>query len=149
VSDALIADVHTTVGWLEDQPDQQAAAIGRRLRAALAGGQISLRADWYWTSPLPGWELPAELRADLAESGLLISKGDANYRRWLGDRRWPYDTPLGTALSYLPAPMLLLRTCKSDVAAGLAPARIAEAVARDPQWDTGGRWGLIQLYAGL
>jgi hypothetical protein len=41
--------------------------------------------------------------------------------------------------------MLLLRTCKSDVAAGLDPARIAEAAARDPQWDTGGRWGLIQL----
>lgn len=148
VSDALIADMHTTVGWLAEQPDQHSAAIGRRLRAALEGGRITLRADWYWTSPLPGWELPAELRADLAESGLLISKGDANYRRWLGDRHWPYDTPLRTALAYLPAPILLLRTCKSDVAAGLDPRRMDEAAAQDQQWDTNGRWGVIQMLAG-
>jgi hypothetical protein len=32
------------------------------------------------------------------------------------------------------------------VAAGLDPARMAEAAVRDPQWITGGRWGVIQLY---
>ncbi len=147
VSDALIADVRETVGWLTGRPGP-ACEIGGRLAAALAAGRLELREDWYWTSPLPGWELPAALRADLATSGLLVSKGDANYRRWLGDRRWPYDTPLRTALGYLPAPALLLRTCKSDVAAGLDPARIAEAAARDPQWDTGGRWGVIQFCRG-
>jgi hypothetical protein len=144
VSDALIADVRLTIGWLAGRPGDP-AAIGARLGAALAAGRLELRDGWYWTSPLPGWELPADLRADLASSGMLISKGDANYRRWLGDRRWPYDTPLERALAYLPAPTLLLRACKSDVAAGLDPARTAEAAARDPQWITGGRWGLIQL----
>ncbi|NTW01851.1 MAG: protein-glutamate O-methyltransferase family protein [Oscillochloris sp.] len=145
VSDALITDVQTTIAWLADQPGP-IANIGVQLSAALNTGQLELRDDWYWTSPLVGWHMPAELHADLGTSELLISKGDANYRRWLGDRHWPFDTPLGMALRYLPVPMLLLRTCKSDVAAGLIPTRIADAEARDPEWVTGGRWGVIQLY---
>ncbi|NTV62721.1 MAG: hypothetical protein HGA65_04180, partial [Oscillochloris sp.] len=50
------------------------------------------------------------------------------------------------ALSYLPTPLLLLRTCKSDVAVGLNPARMAEAAGQDQAWLTGGRWGVVQLY---
>lgn len=34
--------------------------------------------------------------------GLLISKGDANYRRLLGDLHWPYDTAPKAVLEYLP-----------------------------------------------
>ena len=145
VSDALIADVRLTIDWFAGLTSP-AATIGARLGVALDTGHLELRDGWYWTSSLLGWELPDILRADLACSGLLISKGDANYRRWLGDRHWPYDTPLSHVLAYLPAPMLLLRTCKSNVAAGLDPARITDAAARDPQWITGGRWGVIQLY---
>ena len=144
VSDAMISDVRLTIDWLAALTSP-AAAIGARLGLALNTGRLEVRDGWYWTSSLPGWDLPDDLHADLATSGLLISKGDANYRRWLGDRRWPYDAPLDRILAYLPAPMLLLRTCKSNMAAGLDPSRIADAEARDPQWITGGRWGVIQL----
>ncbi|NTV65993.1 MAG: protein-glutamate O-methyltransferase family protein, partial [Oscillochloris sp.] len=142
VSDALIADVQTTIAWLAARPGPL-AAVGARLAAAVAAGRLELRADWYWTSPLMGWELPTALRTDLAGTGLLISKGDANYRRWLGDRHLPFETPLSAALSYLPTPLLLLRTCKSDVAVGLNPARMAEAAGQDQAWLTGGRWGVV------
>lgn len=145
VSDVLEADVRSTIAWLAAGP---APGLGAALEGALAGGRLALRSDWFWTSPLDGWELPARLRAELAGAGLLVSKGDANYRRWLGDRAWPHTTPLADVLAYAPAPMLLLRTCKSDALAGLDPARAAEAEARDPAWRTSGRWGLIQLYAG-
>jgi hypothetical protein len=145
VSDAIRSDVQTTIAWLAGRPGA-AAGLGERLRAALAEGRLALRDDWYWTSPLAGWELPGRLFAELVAAGLLISKGDANYRRWLGDRAWPRDTPLSAALAYAPAPLLLLRTCKSEVAAGLSPARMAEAAAQDPEWRTSGRWGLIQLH---
>jgi hypothetical protein len=145
VSDALESDVHTTIAWLEARPGA-ASGLGARLRAAYHAGRLRLGSDWYWTSPLAGWELAGPLRDELAAAGLLISKGDANYRRWLGDRAWPHDTPLSEALAYAPAPLLLLRTCKSEVAAGLSPARMAEAAAQDPHWRTSGRWGLIQLY---
>lgn len=143
VSDALEGDVAETIAWLAERPES--APAGQRLGSAHDTGALKLRSDWYWTSPLAGWELPEALWRDLSDAGLLISKGDANYRRWLGDRAWPYTTPLAAVLSYLPAPLLLLRTCKSEVAAGLDPAHMAAAEAADPQWRTGGRWGLIQL----
>jgi hypothetical protein len=47
-------------------------------------------------------------------------KGDANYRRLIDDRLWPHDTPLVTAWGYLPAPLVALRTLKSEVCVGLA-----------------------------
>jgi hypothetical protein len=144
VSDALEADVRATVAWLAARPGD-AGRLGAALGEALTGGRLTLGSDWFWTSPLEGWRMPARLREELAGAGLVISKGDANYRRWLGDRPWPHATPLAAALAYAPAPLLLLRTCKSEVAAGLDPARAAEAEARDPLWRTSGRWGLIQL----
>lgn len=147
VSDATEPDVLHTVAWLAARAGP-AADAGAALRAALADGRLALRSDWYWTSPLAGWELPAHLAAALAQAGLLISKGDANYRRWLGDRHWPHTTPLSAVLAYAPTATLLLRTCKSEIAVGLDPARIAAAEAQDPQWRTSGRWGLVQLAQG-
>lgn len=146
VSDVTAPDVGAAVEWLLAHPDTAAAALGARMAAGLSGGRLAVRADWFWTSPLAGWELPGALRAELAGSGLVISKGDANYRRWLGDRHWPYDAPLQQVLAYAPAPLALLRTCKSEVAAGIAPAQLARAAAEDPGWRTGGRWGVIQFH---
>ena len=147
VSDATVADLDATLAWLSVGPPES-DALAERLRAARERGLLTLRSDWYWTSPLVGWELPEALARELAQCGLLISKGDANYRRWLGDRHWPPDAPLSRVLAYAPAPLLLLRTSKSEVAAGLDPTRLAAAAALDAQWRTSGRWGLIQLSAG-
>jgi hypothetical protein len=146
VSDATVADVGATIAWLAER-QAEGDALGERLRAARERGRLALRSDWYWTSPLAGWELPERLAGELAQCGLIISKGDANYRRWLGDRRWPADAPLPQVLSYAPAPLLLLRTCKSEVATGLDLARVAAAAAQDPQWRTSGRWGVVQFSA--
>jgi len=146
VSDATAGDARDTVAWLAERPGPVARAA-ERLIAALATSRLTLHDDWFWTSPLAGWEMPEILFDSLATSGLLISKGDANYRRWLGDRHWPADTPLEAVLGYAPAPLLLLRTCKSEVAIGLDQARVAAARARDPQWMINGRWGLAQFVA--
>lgn len=146
VSDATPADVMATLTWLAQRAD--GAALSATLQAALASGQAQLRSDWFWTSPLVGWEVPAALAQELATTGIIISKGDANYRRWMGDRPWSGTTPLGRVLAYAPAPLLLLRTCKSDVVIGLTSAGMAAAAHQDPQWRTNGRWGLIQFWAG-
>jgi hypothetical protein len=148
VSDALLDDITQTVSWFEVAAHPDMRALGARLRAALETGHLRLHADWFWTSPLSGWEMPAVLRHELGGSDLIISKGDANYRRWLGDRRWPFDTPLAPILAYAPAPLALLRTLKSEVAAGLAPGLPAALAERDPSWLTNGRWGVVQFAAG-
>ena len=56
------------------------------------------------------WEMPLELHRQLSTSYLVLSKGDANYRRLLGDRHWDFTTPFAQAVGSVPAPLLALRT---------------------------------------
>ncbi|MGH2538658.1 MAG: damage-control phosphatase ARMT1 family protein [Candidatus Promineifilaceae bacterium] len=145
VSDALIEDVHETVEALAESDDPAAARLGRQARAWLDEGRLALHGHFFWTSPLPAWEMPADLRQTLAAAGLVISKGDAHYRRLLGDRHWPYTTPFEAILGYFPAPLVALRALKSEVMAGLRPEQIEAAAERDPDWLFSGRWAAIQF----
>jgi hypothetical protein len=144
VSDAVRADVETTLREVTSAGGP-AAAAAESLSAAQAQGRMELVTDDYWTSPNAGWEMPPGLRRDLSGSDLVIFKGDANYRRMLGDRHWAYTTPIGDILSYFPAPALFLRSLKADVAAGLDVAGIESAVAADPEWMIDGQWAVIQF----
>jgi uncharacterized protein with ATP-grasp and redox domains len=146
VSDATAADITTTVAFLRDKEDPTTHALGQRLEGYLKDGRMQLRSDYFWTSPLPLWEMPAALREDLARSRLVISKGDANYRRCLGDRHWAFTTPFQEIVSYFPAPLLALRTLKSEVVCGLMPGKAEELYQIDPDWLVDGRWGIIQYY---
>ncbi|HLO83872.1 MAG TPA: damage-control phosphatase ARMT1 family protein [Nostocaceae cyanobacterium] len=145
VSDATIKDVYDTRDFLANASYPQVKTFTQRLTDNLANGRLVLTEDYFWTSPLAFWEIPEHLKMELGKSDLIIVKGDANYRRLLGDRHWHYTTNLADIICYLPAPMVALRTLKSEVAAGL-DAEIVEGVAKsDVNWLTNGQWGVIQL----
>ncbi|MBD2690515.1 ARMT1-like domain-containing protein [Anabaena catenula] len=145
VSDAMIKDVHYTQDFLLQSSNIQVQSLGQRLTENLASGKLVLTEDYFWTSPLQFWEIPNLLKNELAKSNLIIVKGDANYRRLLGDRYWDFTTNFADIVSYLPIPMVALRTLKSEVAAGLKSEVIVELATIDPHWLTNGQWGLIQL----
>jgi hypothetical protein len=72
-------------------------------------------------------------------------KGDLNYRRLIGDRLHPATTPFAEATAYFPGAVAALRTLKSDVVVGLAPATEAALdAAEGGRWRTGGTHALIQ-----
>ncbi|MEM7117429.1 MAG: damage-control phosphatase ARMT1 family protein [Chloroflexota bacterium] len=154
VSDATIANVQETIRFLQEDSDSATRALGKRLAQLVENGsfdklstaRLQLTAHPFWTSPLPWWELPAYLKAELSAAHLVISKGDANYRRLAGDRHWPHTTPFADVMSYQPSPLLALRTHKSEVAIGLSPAQIAWLNQHHPEWLTNGEWGVIQFY---
>jgi uncharacterized protein with ATP-grasp and redox domains len=145
VSDALIQDVNTIIAFLCRQTDQKIARLGNRLAQAVAGEKLILQSSYFWNSPLPGWDAPADLQNELAQAALVISKGDANYRRLVGDLHWPETTPFEQILAYFPTRLAALRTTKSEVIIGLRPSQAAELNPRDPSWRTNGKWGLIQF----
>ena len=95
----------------------------------IAAGELLPRAHWSSASPLFYYEMPGDLHAELARMDLVIVKGDANYRRLLGDAHWPHETPFADVVSYFPAPVVALRTFKSEVAVGLAPGQAEELAA--------------------
>ena len=100
-------------------------------------------------------------------SSLVIFKGDLNYRKLLGDRAWPHETPFDVSLAgFRPAPLLTLRTMvgnfirfyvnnrshgchcflqKADLVSGLPPGRSESLMASEPDWMITGKWALIQF----
>jgi hypothetical protein len=145
VSDATIQDVRDTLEVLAADSDTEVRSLAHRLQNYIAEGRLLYREDPFWTLPLVFWEMPEALRSELAQSSLIFIKGDANYRRCLGDRKWSYTTPFEDIVCYFPAPFVALRTLKSEVAAGLQLEQIETLNQEDSQWLTNGQWGVIQF----
>ncbi|MCA9983523.1 MAG: protein-glutamate O-methyltransferase family protein [Anaerolineales bacterium] len=147
VSDALTSDILKTIRFLTRQQSAAVSAAGERLGNWVSAGQMLLRSHFYWNAPLWFWQLDRALAAELSQSQLIISKGDANYRRIAGDFHWPAGKPFGDIAAYSPAPLLALRTLKSELVLGVDPATLARLDQQDPTWRTNGHYGLIQLAA--
>jgi hypothetical protein len=146
VSDAMIKDVNATLDFFKADSNTKVRELGLRLAGYLAQGRLQIRQNFFWTSPLPGWELPPSLKSELSQSNLVISKGDANYRRILGDLNWPKTTNFADILDYFPVPIVALRTVKAEIACGMQPGQSEFIATKDPSWMTNGRWGMIQFY---
>lgn len=145
VSDATPGDVAHTIRHLAADTNSHLRNAGERLIAESNTERLVVSADRYWVSPLSWRDRPADVESGLADAGLIIVKGDANYRRLLGDLHWEYTTPFATAIGTTPAPLLALRTMKSEIAAGLDSPAIARAGAADPLWQQNGRWAIASF----
>jgi hypothetical protein len=77
----------------------------------------------------------------------VLIKGDANYRRLVGDRRWPASTPMEGLTGYFPAPFAVLRTMKSEIVVDLGEDQVQRLDGEDPQWRVNGRRGILRLVA--
>ncbi len=148
VSDVIPNDLDRTLDFLLGSGSDDVAAFGRRIKDYLAIGKLQVRKDFFWNSPLAMWDLPLILDEELQKASLVISKGDANYRRILGDREWEITTPFQQALDYIGAPLAALRTLKAELAVGLDQDQVQRVSAQDPGWMVNGRWGLIQYASG-
>ncbi|MEY9995153.1 hypothetical protein ABIE67_007185 [Streptomyces sp. V4I8] len=145
VSDATHTDVLDALRRLTAAPGA-AATYGQVLWSAMTNGRLTVRAHPFSCAPLPYAEMSGDLREELAAATLTILKGDLNYRRLVGDRRWPPTTPFADVTAYFPGPVAALRTLKSDVITGLDARTEAALVAAEGQrWRTGGTHALIQV----
>jgi uncharacterized protein with ATP-grasp and redox domains len=147
VSDTLPADIMHFLSLLEADEQPERAGLGKRLRTAMDEKRLSLKWDLFWNSPFFLWELSPDnhVYQQLAQTDLVIVKGDANYRRIVGDAVWDTTTPFAEVLGYFPSPLVALRTLKSDPIVGLADG-VAEGLDNaDPMWRVNGRRGVIQF----
>jgi len=143
VSDALPRDVWSTLDRM-DARRGVAGAAATRLRAAFETGRLHLAPDPFWSGPRFLWEAPSHIAGALSAATVVVVKGDANYRRVVGDALWPPDAPFAEAAGYAPSPLLCLRTMKSDSVLGL-PRGLAERLdATDARWRIDARRGVAQ-----
>ncbi len=143
VSDAMIADLAEGIDAITDAGGA-AGRLGRRMDGHVAAGVLHPTTHPFYCMPLFYHDMPADLRAALARLDIVIVKGDANYRRLVGDLYWPHTTSFADLTAHFPAPLVALRTFKSEVAVGLAPGSAELAEARDPDWLVNGKRGVIQ-----
>ncbi len=145
VSDATPTDIWLMLAEMQRRGHETAALAGR-LRDAWSDERLRFLPHTFWNSSRFLWELPTSLRGALSKARLVIIKGDANYRRALGDCLWDAQTPFADVLAYIDSPVLCLRTLKSDPLVGLPNAAMAnELSALDPEWRVNGKRGLIQF----
>jgi uncharacterized protein with ATP-grasp and redox domains len=143
VSDAMVEDVWAGIAALE-QAGTTARELAGRLRSQIARDDLRLVSHWLYGTSLFFFQLPDDLRALLAGMDLVVVKGDANYRRLLGDAHWPPTTPFAKAAGYFPAPLVALRTLKAEIVVGLAHGEAERLRTEDPTWLVNGRRGLVQ-----
>lgn len=147
VSDAMLEDVRAALAALARSPFTELKQLAARLEQALRQGRWKIVDHWFWATCLFFFELTEDLAEELSHASLVVSKGDANYRRWLGDGHWPPTTPFAEAVDYWPAPLVALRTLKAELIVGLRSGQAESLQAGDPTWLTNGKRGLVQFKA--
>ncbi len=149
VSDAIATDVWSFLDMLETgQHGIEAWKFGQRLRGEFKDGRLRLRPHFFWNSSLLLWEMPDYFVPVFDDASLVIFKGDANYRRIVGDATWPEATPFAHVMQYFPAPVVALRILKSDPVVGLAPGQAARLDRIRERWRVNGQYGVIQFSDG-
>lgn len=147
VSDTTPYDFVTFITRLSFDPVEARQQLSGRLATALGTGRLEILPHSFWNSYHFMWELTPEtpLAKLLSTSDLVIFKGDANYRRLVGDAFWDTAVPFADVLNYFPVPIAALRTMKSDPVVGLTAGLAAQLDASDIHWRVNGKRGVIQF----
>ncbi|KAI0729122.1 hypothetical protein C8Q72DRAFT_830244 [Fomitopsis betulina] len=116
-------------------------------------GASNPKAD-FWTSPFPYWnmqDLAPEVFGELRDSGLVIFKGDLNFRKLTGDVRWPVHTPFREAVGplYGAFPVLSLRTNKADVIVGVERETAERLDRSGEKWRVNGKYAVVLFLPSL
>ncbi|PSQ81210.1 MAG: hypothetical protein BRD41_03290 [Bacteroidetes bacterium QS_1_63_11] len=143
VSDVLGDDVYWLLDVLEDHGGTLAELAGR-LCGQLRDGRLRIVPDFFWNLDTPLRNVPSRLEQTFADAALVVSKGDANYRRITNDALWPPEATLSDAAGPFPAPLLALRTLKSDTLVGVDPDTRARLDQQHDDWRTSGTFGVAQ-----
>jgi hypothetical protein len=155
VSDALEKDLLDHVEYyanLDEKLYPQSKQCGTLWKEYLSNGQFVCKEDNFWVQPLAMWDMPSKLHAEFAtHCDLAFVKGDANYRRLLGDRQWQLttDTFEDVVGYYFPCPVCALRTFKAEIGCGLEREQIDKARKLDSNWMVNGRFGVVQFSQGM
>uniref|UniRef100_T1JPB2 Sugar phosphate phosphatase n=1 Tax=Strigamia maritima TaxID=126957 RepID=T1JPB2_STRMM len=149
VSDTTAADFEWLLNTLDGMNDPVLNDLGGTWKKYVNDGIWSVQKDLFWTLPYDYSEMKkydSNLYERLSHADLLIFKGDLNYRKLTGDRKWNSTIPFETALrGFNPSPLCALRTLKADTVVGLAPGQAEAKEITDTNWMIKGDYAVIQF----
>lgn len=153
VSDASEKDINWLIEQMVQSDDNYVSQLGMKWQSRFKDGSFQFKRHMYWTLAHDYSEMKAnapDLYEELSKAKLVFFKGDLNYRKLVGDRKWPHTTSFSEALwGFCPAPLCSLRTLKADVVVGLYPGQDSEAELKDEKWMVNGTYAVIQYQHDL
>ncbi|XP_075066312.1 damage-control phosphatase ARMT1 [Mixophyes fleayi] len=149
VSDTTRHDFNWTVRQCLAANHKWMSKCGQTWKENLEKGCWVYHENMFWTLPHEYCSMAdtaPDLYTELQKSDLILFKGDLNYRKLTGDRKWDFTVPFSQALTtFHPAPLCSIRTLKADVQVGLRPGIGEQLTASEPDWMISGKYGVIQF----
>ncbi|XP_076782885.1 damage-control phosphatase ARMT1 isoform X4 [Arvicanthis niloticus] len=149
VSDVTVRDFNWIVEHMKSSNLESMSTCGINWETYVRMGKWVYHDHAFWTLPHPYCMMPQvapDLYAELQKACLVLFKGDLNYRKLMGDRKWKFTFPFHQALSgFHPAPLCSIRTLKCELQVGLQPGQAEQLTASDPHWLTTGKYGIFQF----
>ncbi|WP_258100188.1 damage-control phosphatase ARMT1 family protein [Marinoscillum pacificum] len=109
------------------------------IKQLLDSSKLQVTSHPFWNSPTFYNKLPFIE----GETNLLLTKGDANYRRFFHDKAFPPH--LSFELETIGFDKVFtLRTLKSDIQTGLKKEQVVDLHKHDPEWMHNGKYAVIQ-----
>lgn len=151
VSDTMRQDITWLLNYMAEHETMK--DLAEKWRSHIESGFWEIHDHRFWTFPhdfSAMSSVASDLYQTLQQSSLIIIKGDLNYRKLTGDRKWHILTPFREALrGFAPAPLVALRTAKADVVVGIEDVNIYAKINNNElprNWMISGEFGLIQYY---
>lgn len=153
VSDALEKDLIEHVEYyasLDGSKFPNSKKAGETWKSFLENGKWKCHEDNFWVQAYAMWDMTEPLRSDMKQRcDLAFVKGDANYRRLLGDCKWELTAPFADVVgAYFPCPVCALRTFKAEIGCGMDANQIERAKSLDDNWLVNGRFGVVHFGQG-
>lgn len=149
VSDVTVHDFNWVVERMKSSDLEPMSTCGANWETYVGMRRWVYHDHAFWTLPHPFCVMPQvapDLYAELQKACLVLFKGDLNYRKLMGDRKWKFTVPFRQALSgFHPAPLCSIRTLKCELQVGLQPGQAEQLTASDPHWLTTGKYGVFQF----
>ncbi|XP_023211734.1 protein-glutamate O-methyltransferase-like [Centruroides sculpturatus] len=148
VSDTMEKDIYWTLNELGQVQNEKVCTLVDRYNKRLKCGEWKIEKEQFWTLPYDFSEMKIVDKAlyqKLSDADIILFKGDLNYRKLVGDRKWPTTTPFHIALNnFLPSTLCALRTLKADVVTGLASGQAEKLQNFQSDWMISGEYAVIQ-----
>ncbi|XP_046571078.1 LOW QUALITY PROTEIN: damage-control phosphatase ARMT1-like [Haliotis rubra] len=152
VSDVTRRDFQWLLETMKGTNNLAISTFGAKWQKLLELGSWVYHDHDFWTTPFDFSLMKkhaSELYNDLGKADLVFFKGDLNYRKLVGDKRWEPTVSFSSSLrGFEPAPLCSLRALKSDVVVGLKPGQAEMTQHHDKDWMIDGKWAVISFHTG-
>ncbi|XP_059032754.1 damage-control phosphatase ARMT1 [Mustela lutreola] len=149
VSDVTIHDFNWLIEQMKESDDKCMSQCGAAWETYINMGRWVYQDHIFWTLPHEFCvmsQVAPGLYAELQKAHLILFKGDLNYRKLTGDRKWEFTVPFHQALNgFHPAPLCSIRTLKAEIQVGLRPGQAEQYMTSEPNWLTTGKYGVLQF----